>query len=398
MRYEEIEKEAKLKWDHISHPLDSLGGFETDVARLCAMQGSAAAPDLKRRAAVVFCGDHGVVAEGVTQTGQDVTRIMADEFAAGGGIVNIFAKRAGADVFTVDMGMNCPQYPTKEIVKDAVIDRKVARGTKDLYLEPAMTEIQMQEALASGAEICIGLKKAGYQILTCGEMGIGNTTSSSIITAALTGLSAEDVTGRGAGLSDTGLEKKKEVVRKVLAELRQNAGAVKPLENASSPGAPQDAPSSKLLQDAPSSKLLQDAPSSKLPQNASSPDSPVDPFKVLIRAGGFEIAGMTGLYLGAARCHMPVIIDGVISGAAALCAARIDPESRNYMLASHVSYEIAGIYLLRALGLQAPITSNLHQGEGTGALMLLPLLDMAIDVYREMGSFEDLSIESYKRT
>lgn len=360
--YEDIERAAKRKWDQISHPLDSLGVLETDVTRLCAMQGSLLAPDISKRAAVVFCGDHGVVEEGVTQTGQDVTRIMAEEFAAGNGIVNIFAGRVGADVFAVDVGMNCPRYPEKEIVTGAVIDRKVAFGTNNLYRGDAMTEEEMKKALSAGIEVCTVLKEQGYRILTCGEMGIGNTTSSSIIAAALTGLSAEEVTGRGAGLSHAGLEKKTEVVRKVLAELRDE----QPREMEHS-----------------------------YPSNAET--GLAAPEKVLMRAGGFEVAGMTGLFLGAAKCHIPVIIDGVISAAAALLAARIDSEAQRYMLASHVSQEIAAQHLLRALGLEAPITAGLHQGEGTGALLLLPLLDMAIDVYRDMGSFDDMSIESYKR-
>ena len=345
--YHQTIRLAKERWDNITHPLDGLGRMEELVIRLCGTQSSPVPPVLDKKGVVTFCGDHGVVKRGVTQTGQDVTRIMAENFAAGNGIVSILTKAAGASSYVIDVGMNTKNYRQKQLMTGAVIDRKAARGTKDLAEGPAMTAESCRKAIDAGIEICCELKARGYTVLAAGEMGIGNTTPSGALTAILTGIDPEAVVGRGAGLSDEGFARKKEAVAEAVRRVRDN-------------------------------KIT-------------------DAEQILAECGGYEVAGMTGLFLGAPRCGMAVVIDGVISAAAALVAVRIDPRTRRYLIASHMSQEPAMKHLMKELGLKPIIRANMHQGEGTGAVMLFPLMDMACDVYRKMGSFDKFGIIAYER-
>lgn len=328
---------AGHQWNSIAKPLGSLGLLEEDVIRIAALTGD---PDVRldRRALLVFCADNGVVAQGVAQTSYTVTGKVATALAKGTSTVNPMARLAGCEVIPVDMGIR-DFTPVQ-----GVLNRRIGNGTSDISRGPAMTREQCRQAIACGADLVRELAEQGVALVAVGEMGIANTTTASAVTAALLHLDPENIVGRGAGLSGEGLARKKKAVRAALEVNRPN------------------------------------------------PDDPLD---VLAKVGGFDIAGMCGAFLGAAVCRVPVVIDGMISAAAALCAQRLNPDSRAAMLASHVSSEPVSHVLLEALGLEAPIHAGMHLGEGSGAMCLLPLLDQALAVYHSGQTFEKLGAEAY---
>lgn len=344
---------AKKHWDAIAKPIDSLGKLEDMVCKLSYIAQNETPYDLSKKALVVLCADHGVVAEGVTQTDSSVTKVVSENFALGKSTVNILSGQSGTDVFAIDIGMDTDVYETKELITGKVIDRKIRRGTENLRYHAAMTEKECQQAIEVGIQIVKELKDRGYRVIANGEMGIGNTTPTAVMAALLTGLNPEAVTGKGAGLSDEGLSIKQRVV----------ADAVCRIENAYK--------------------------ESKEKNNYG--------FFVLQQGGGLELAGMVGLYLGGLKYKVPIIIDGAISAVAALCASRIDARCVNYMLASHMPVEQGGAVAMRTLGLEPIIHGNLCLGEGSGAVMLMPFLEMAVKVYENMGSFEDYKLVAYER-
>ncbi|MBR2284132.1 MAG: nicotinate-nucleotide--dimethylbenzimidazole phosphoribosyltransferase [Ruminococcus sp.] len=328
---------AKDNWDSIAKPLGSFGLLEEMVQKIAAVQGTADV-DISERAAVIMCGDHGVVAEGVTQCGSGVTAECARAIAEGRSNVNAVAKACGAKVIAVDVGIaadvDCPE----------LIDCKSAYGTGNIAEGAAMTPEQTERAVKCGMDIAGKLHSQGIKLIVSGEMGIGSTTSASALASVLLGLPPHEVTGRGAGLSTDGLKRKISAIERAIKVNRPDAD--KPLE------------------------LLQ-------------------------KLGGLEIAGMTGLFLGGAYYHVPVVIDGVISAAAAAVAFRLEPLCAEYMLASHCSKEPAGEGLLRLMGLDPVINAGLRLGEGTGGLLLVSLLDGAVSLYRNAHRFDDTSIERY---
>lgn len=327
---------AKRRWDSIAKPLGSLGLLETAVIQLAGIQRTANVR-IDRRAIVVMCADNGVVAESVTQTGSEVTAIVAENFTKGQTSLCAMARLANAAVHPVDIGM-LTDVP-------AVENRKIAYGTRNMAHEPAMTRAQAVAAIEVGIDKAQSLIKQGVNLLATGEMGIGNTTTSSAVAAVLLNQPVEAVTGRGAGLTSTGLAHKIEVIQRAIA-LHQ-------------------------------------------------PD-PSDPLDVLAKLGGFDLAGLVGVYLGGAAMHTGVLVDGFISAAAALIAARLCPAVQSYLLPSHVSKEPAGQLVLAELGLRPFLHADLCLGEGTGAVAAMPILDMANAVYREMSTFEDIAIDAYQ--
>ena len=329
--------EAKARWDRCAKPLGSLGVLEEMISDIAALTGSAEV-DLSEKAVLVLCADHGVTVRGVAQTGSEVTGIVARELAAGRTSVCRMARAAGCRVVPVDLGIRgfgpC----------DGVLSRRVGDGTADFTRGPAMSREQAEQAILTGIDLVREEKERGTRLLAAGEMGIGNTTAASAVVSVLLGLSPEEVTGRGAGLSDEGLERKRWAVRR---------------------GIEVDAP------------------------------DPEDPVGVLAKVGGFELAGMCGVFLGGAAYRIPVLIDGFPSAAAALCALRLCPAAGMAMLAGHVSAEPAARAVLEALGKRAPIAAGMRLGEGTGAVAAMPLLDLALAVYREAYTFEEGGIEPY---
>ena len=328
--------EARARWDAVAKPLRSLGLLEELIERIAGIQHTADV-SLAPRCALVFCADHGVVAEGVSQSGQEVTRLVAESIAEGRGNVNLMADDL-TDVFCVDMGM------AQRAAHPAVIDRRIGPGTRNLAKGPAMTRQEAEGALQAGIDLAGAMKRRGYRLIATGEMGIGNTTASAALTCALLGLEPEAVVGRGAGLSDEGLARKREAVGRALAINR--------------------------------------------------PD-PNDPLDALGKLGGFEIAGMAGAFLGGMTHGIPVVIDGAISAAAALAAARLCPEAKGYMLPSHMSREATAARVMAELGLEPVIRADMALGEGTGAVALMPLLDMALRVYAGPHTFTSLGMAAY---
>ena len=328
---------AKSRWDSIAKPLGSFGLLEEMVQKIAAVQGTPDV-DISVRTAVVMCGDHGVVREGVTQCGQEVTAECAKAIAEGRSNINAVAAAFNSEVIAVDAGI------AKDVNCDKLISRKAVYGTKNIAEEAAMTSGETEAAIVTGMDIVKELCEHGTKIIVTGEMGIGNTTSTAAIASVLLRIPPEEVTGRGAGLSTEGLQRKINAVKRAI--------------------------------------------------EVNKPDSN-RPLELLQKLGGAEIAAMTGLFMGGAYYHIPVIIDGVISAAAAAVACTINPLCCEYMLASHCSGEPAGEGLLAYCGLTAPIKAGLRLGEGAGGVLLLPLLDGAIALYRNSHRFEDTNIERY---
>jgi len=328
-------KRCKKRWDSIAKPLHSLGKMEDYLIKIAGMTGSDCI-SLKRKALVVMCADNGVVEEGVTQTGQEVTAIVSENFLDKKATASMLCAMTGADIFPVDIGI---------VTDTKIINRKIAYGTRNMTKEPAMTYEEAIRGIETGIDMVRELKEKGYQIIATGEMGIGNTTTSSAIASVLLDEPVELVTGRGAGLSSEGLERKINAIKRAV-EVNQ-------------------------------------------------PD-PADAIDVLAKVGGLDIAGIAGLFLGGAVYGLPVVIDGFISAVAALVAARICPKATDYMLASHVSKEPAAIMVLNELGLEAALHCDMCLGEGTGAVTLFPILDLAVGIYNGMSTFQDIKVEEYQ--
>ncbi|WP_242984402.1 nicotinate-nucleotide--dimethylbenzimidazole phosphoribosyltransferase [Clostridium sp. chh4-2] len=336
---QEILRVSKAHWDNIAKPLDGLGLLEQMITKIAGIQNSEMI-SLEKKAVVVMCSDNGVVAEGVTQTDSSVTAVVSENFAKGIASVNRMAAVAGADVIPVDIGIN------RDVKEPGIRNCKIAYGTKNLAKEPAMTREEALQGILTGIHLVEELKKDGYRILGTGEMGIGNTTTSSAIASVLLNLPPEQVTGKGAGLSKEGIKRKANVIKEAIA--------------------------------------------------LHHPD-PSDPIGVLAALGGFDIAGMTGLFLGGAVYRVPIVIDGLISSVAALLAKRICPDAAGYMLPSHMSKEPSSERIMEELGLKPVILGQLALGEGTGTVLLFPMLEMANEVYLENSTFENINIEAYQK-
>ena len=326
---------ARARWNSIAKPIGSLGLLEDAVTRIAGLVGSERV-DIKKRAVIVMCADNGVVSEGVTQTGQEITALVAGNIARGDASVCRMARVAGAEVTAVDIGM----------VKRApgVLDYHIKNGTNNIAQGPAMTPQEAVRAIAVGMELVREYRDKGYRIIATGEMGIGNTTTSSAMAAVLLNRPVCEVTGRGAGLTNEGLSRKTEAISRAIAVNRPDGN---------------------------------------------------DALDVLQKVGGLDIAGMTGLFLGGALYRVPVLIDGFISAVAALTAKRLCENSTACMTAAHASAEPATQSVLAALGMRPLICADMRLGEGTGAVAALPLLDMALSVYNEMDTFSQIGMEAY---
>lgn len=325
---------CRQRWDSIAHPLHSLGKLEDLLVQIAGIKRSMNFA-LEKKALVPMCADNGVVEEGVTQTGQEITALVAENFLQTKAVSSIMCKTVGAEIFPVDVGVAADV---------SILNRKIAYGTKNMAKEPAMTREQAIQAIETGIEMVEMLKEKGYGIIATGEMGIGNTTTSSAVASVLLDRPAEDMTGRGAGLSTEGLNRKINAIKKAVA--------------------------------------------------LNKPDRE-DAIDVVSKVGGFDIAAIAGLFLGGAALKIPVVIDGVISATGALVAASICPDAKEYMIASHVSKEPAGKLLLEALGKEASLHCDMCLGEGTGAVTFFPLLDVAAAVFQGMSDFGGIGMDAY---
>lgn len=326
------------KWNAIAKPIHGLGKLEDIICQIGAVRKDVTAP-LSNKCAVIFCADNGVVEEGISQTDESVTAIVAENLANGISTVNIMGRTAGVTVIPVDIGMK------KAVLHEKIHNKCVRRGTDNIAKGPAMTKEECIQALLYGIEMAGYAKEQGFDIIASGEMGIGNTTTSSAIASVLTGMPPKEVTGTGAGLSKEGVERKIRVVERAILVNNPDCGL------------------------------------------------PVD---ILSKLGGFDIAGMTGLFLGGAYYGIPVVIDGVISLVAANLAKMLCGYSADYMICSHTSREPACKELFKKLGKEPVIMADMALGEGTGAISLFPLLDMAKQIYDRNITFGDIHMKAYQ--
>jgi len=326
---------ARARQDTLTKPPGSLGRLEELSVQLAGIRGKSI-PQIKHKAIIVMAGDHGVVAEKVGNWPQEVTAQMVFNFLRGGAGINVIARQAGARITVVDMGI-----ATDLETNPQLLSRKVAPGTRNMVLGPAMTGEQAVTAVNNGIEILTAEAAKGLDIVGTGDMGIGNTTASAAICAAITGKPVAEVTGSGTGLTDEQLAHKTAVIKQALA--------------------------------------------------VNHPD-PAQPLDVLAKVGGFEIGGLVGVMLGAAVNRIPVVIDGFISGAAALIATALAPVLKNYLIAAHLSAESGHRLLLEHLGLKPLLNLDMRLGEGTGAALGIFLAETAAKVLAEMATFAEASV------
>lgn len=326
---------ARARQDNLTKPKGSLGRLEELSIQIAGITGNPR-PDTSRKAVIVMAGDHGVVAQGVSAYPQEVTPQMVMNILSGGAAINVLSRQTGARVVVVDVGVAVEMRGT-----EGLLYRNVAHGTADFSQGPAMTAAQAEQAIQIGIDVLDAEWQAGLDLVATGEMGIGNTTPSSAIIAAMGGLPAADVTGRGTGIDDAGHARKVAVIEKSLAVNKPN---------------------------------------------------PDDAFDVLCKVGGFEIAGLAGVILGAAQRHIPVVIDGFISGAAAVIAAGLAPSVKPYLIASHRSVEIGHTAMLNLLGMKPVVDLNLQLGEGTGAVLAFNIIEAATRLLNEMATFGEAGV------
>lgn len=349
---------AKKHWDSIAKPLDSLGEFEKIFQKLSAIYESEI-PDISSKCITVMCADNGIVKEGISQSDKDVTLAVAKSMALGTSSIAVLSKAAGSKMMVFDMGID--SFDT-EIYSLGVINHKLMHGTNNFIKEKAMPLDITLRALLTGIGIVRELKDNKTKIIGTGEMGIGNTTTSSALSAAILNLPVEDVTGRGAGLDDIKLNKKIDIIKEGIEKYGFR------------------------------DKLFLDSIKS---ENKSVRSLAV--LDLLSSLGGLDIATLTGIFIGGSIYKLPVVIDGVISEVAALFAYFINPLCKEYMVASHLSREPVASIIFDILELKPVIDASLALGEGSGCAMLFPLLDMVLEIYTKNASFSDIKIEEYKR-
>jgi len=326
---------ARTRQDTLTKPRGSLGRLEELSIKLAGIQGKTL-PQIRHKVIFTMAGDHGVAAEGVSAYPAEVTAQMIYNFLKGGAGINVLARQVGARVVIVDMGVATELEPHPKL-----ISRRIAPGTQDMLLRPAMTTEQAVAAIETGIELVGAEVAKGFDIVGTGDMGIANTTSSSAICAVMTGRAVSEVTGRGTGLTDEQLAHKMEVIQRAL--------------------------------------------------EVNHPD-PAQPLEVLAKVGGFEIGGLVGVMLAAAAHRTPVVMDGFISGAAALIATALAPGLRDFLIAAHVSVEPGHKVALRHLRLKPLLNLNMRLGEGTGAILGIFLAEAAARVLAEMSTFAEAGV------
>lgn len=326
---------ARQRQDTLTKPLGSLGRLEELSIKIAGIKGTPL-PKIEHKAIITMAGDHGVAAEGVSAYPAEVTPQMVYNFLRGGAAINVLARHVGARVVIVDMGVAIDLEPHPDLIV-----KKIGYGTGNIAKGPAMSREDALRCVEAGIEIVETEVSKGLDIVATGDMGIGNTTPSSAIVAAITGEAVSSLTGRGTGLNDAQLRAKIETIERALLV------------------------------------------------NAPDPSNGLD---VLSKVGGFEIGGLAGVILGAAANRVPVVIDGFISGAAALIATLICPQVTDYMIAAHNSVEIGHRSMLRRMGLVPLFDLNLRLGEGTGAALAISLAEAATKILAEMATFAEAGV------
>ena len=345
---DEIYFQMKRVIDNLPKPVDGLGKFEDLICKIGSTQGNEK-PDISKKALVVMCADNGILEEGVSEQGGYMTGLVAKQMADGESASCIMAEIAGVKVFPVDIGIN------GDVEGKNLIKKKIAKGTANFVKDPAMTEEQVLTAIETGIELVKQLKDEGYGIVCTGDMGIGNTTTAVAVICAILEGDPEKLTGRSTGLSDAGYKKKIDVIFEGLSKYgydRADFGIGYTdgydVEDGENRGAERI-------------------------------------FDMVKNLGGLDIAGLIGVYIGGAIYHLPIVVDGIICAAAALAADNMLPGVKKYMLGSHFGKEPATEIVFQELELDPAISADMAMGEGIGAVMLMPMLDMAMKVYSELG-------------
>lgn len=335
---EEAMAAAKRRWRYKCMPIGSLGFFQDMIVRIAGMQRKEI-PEIRGKIGVVAAADNGVVEEGVSQSGSEVTVQVVENMVAVKSGVALLAQYAHCPLYIMDLGMKA------EKPIDGVDWHPFMYGTDNMTKGPAMSRETAEAAIVYAARSVTRLAGQGIDLFAVGEMGIGNTTTSSAVLSALTGISPEKVTGKGAGLPQEGLERKIGAIRRAIEVNRPDKN---------------------------------------------------DPIDVLAKVGGLDLAGMVGCYLGVAATGKTAVVDGFISSVAALLAVRVCPACKDYMIASHRSGEPGSAIALSELGLYAPLDAGMRLGEGSGALMFFPLIEEALHIYQKLPSFDEGHVETYE--
>lgn len=329
-------QKASERLDNLTKPIGSLGVLEDIVIKLAGITGEII-PRVKNKMVIVMAGDHGVVEEGVSAALQSVTPQMVYNFLNGGAGINVLARHAGAEVKVVDVGV-----ADKSLSHPGLISKKIRLGTANMTKGPAMSREEALQAINVGIEIAQEEIDKGINLLATGEMGIGNTTPSSAILAAYSTVDVPSIVGTGVGLDEAGVHRKIKAVERAL--------------------------------------------------EVNKPD-PADPIDVMAKVGGLEIAAMTGLFLGSASRKVPIVMDGFISGAAALIACKLAPRVKDYIIASHLSQEPGHKLVLEIMGLKPMLRMNMRLGEGTGAALAFNIIEAATRIMSEMATFEEAGVK-----
>ncbi|MGB9597267.1 MAG: nicotinate-nucleotide--dimethylbenzimidazole phosphoribosyltransferase [Candidatus Poribacteria bacterium] len=331
---------TQIRLDNLTKPKGSLGRLEEFAKRIVVITNKKN-PTLTRKVIITIAGDHGITEEGISAYPSEVTPQMVYNFLRGGAGVNVLARHVSAEVIVVDMGVAVELTPHPDLIV-----RKIGMGTQNFAKGPAMSREQATKAIETGIEITENIiKEKGVDIIGTGEMGIGNTTPSSAITAVFTGKPVHEVTGRGTGIDDETYNRKISVIQKAI-ELNK-------------------------------------------------PD-PKDPIDVLAKVGGFEIGGLVGVTLACAANKIPVVIDGFISSVAGLIAFELKPDTRDYIFAAHASVEIGHKAILDRMQLKPILDLSMRLGEGTGSALAMGLIDAGVKVLNEMASFEEAGVSREK--
>jgi nicotinate-nucleotide--dimethylbenzimidazole phosphoribosyltransferase len=331
----DLEKEIRAHLDDLTKPQGSLGLLETFTLKYCLIQNTAK-PVLGKKKIFTFAGDHGVVCEGVSAYPKEVTPQMVRTMLAGGAAVNVLARHAAIEVCVIDMGVDDPMENAP-----GLFQRKVMRGTHNIAQGPAMSLEQTIKAMEVGIELAKNAAQEKITLIGTGDMGIGNTTPSSALFAALLPCAVEDITGRGTGIDDAILLKKIKVIKKALDVNRHSLST---------------------------------------------------PLETLAALGGLEIAGICGLILGAASCRIPVVVDGFISSAGALLACNLCKDVKDYLFFSHRSNEKGHAAFFKLFGVEPILDLGMRLGEGTGAALAIPIIEASIKVYNEMATFSSAHV------
>ncbi len=324
---------AQERLDNLTKPRGSLGYLE-EIAKQFVLITENLSPSLPLKKVVyVFAGDHGVVEEGVSAYPQEVTRQMILNFLNGGAGINVIARQVGAEVYVVDVGV------AGEVEDPRLIKKKVVSGTRNFLREPAMTREEAEKALSVGIELAKEAREKGYQLLIPGDMGIGNTTPSAAVLCALLKASPEEIVGRGTGIDDQALARKREVVREALQKYQFS-----------------------------------------------------DPIDVLAKVGGAEIGAIAGLFLGGASLRIPVVVDGFISLAGLAIAYHLEPRIKEFVFCGHCSQEKGAVVAIQKMGLRPIIDLDMRLGEGTGATLAAFVIETALRILTEMATFEGAGV------